>query len=159
MVDDNIFGHDFFDDFFDKDNDKEKNEKESFEEFLKEKNEEEGINKVSEFEDFFNDIFDEETDEIKGGKLISSITIEKGNDTYKKDVWQVDDIKITKLSIDMARSQEEASEKEKERYKEYIKLTLKDLEEELKHSVSIEDFLRAAELKKRITKLKEFLNN
>jgi hypothetical protein len=156
MVDDNSFGNDFFDDFFGSD-DSDNNE--SFEDFLKSKNEEEGINKVSDFEDIMDDLFDEETDDIKGGKLISSVTIEKGNETYTQKVWEVGEMKITKLSIDIARTEEENNEKEKERYNEYLKLTLSDLEEELKHSVSIEDFLRAAELKKRIDKIKEFLNN
>lgn len=152
MVDDNLFGNDFFgDDFFDDDN-------ESFDDFIKSMNEEEGLEKASEFEDIMKKIVDSE-EGLANGKLISSTTIEKGNETYIQEVWEIDGMTITKITLNIKKSEKEVEKEEQEKYVMYLKETLKDLQEELKHAVSKEDYVRAAELKKRIQSIQEFLNN
>lgn len=147
--DDDIFDDDFFEDEDDQD----------FEDFLNEVEKEQGLDKMENFDELLKKFFLEDGQVNPEGKLIQSIKVEQGADTYTEETWMFGETKVSKVSLDTKRTQEEQSEIEKERYIEYLQSTLELIKHELEVAVKEEDYTRAAELKKRLQKIEEFIKN
>ena len=150
---DDMFEDGFFedDDFSDDDQD--------FEDFLNEVEKEQGLDKMENFDELLKQFFLENGQVNPEGKLIQSIKVEQGADTYTEETWMFGETKVSKVTLDTKRTQEEQDEVEKERYVEYLQSTLEIIKHELQVAVKEEDYTRAAELKKRLQKIEDFIKN
>ena len=159
MVNDGPFGEDFFDDeeYLNSFNAFNEEEKKEIKDFLEQQQQEEGINIMEDFEKLAEQYID--NPEGNGGKLLESISFEKGSDTYTKEVWLFGDIKVNKVILDIKRTIEEQEDIDKGRYILYLKESLSDIKQELNKAVYDEDYERAAELSNRIKIINEFLDN
>lgn len=173
MVDDNSYPEDFFDGEDHKDENQNPNESndnlfdgledlfgdddQSFDEFLDETYEQQGIDKLEEFQSLLEEFFPDGENAI-GGQLIKSISLEKSGTKYREETWQFKDIQVTRVFIDTEKTEEQTEEEHKNKYVEFLSSASEDLKEEIKKAVSEEDYHRAAELKSRLERINIYLS-
>jgi len=159
MVDYNDFIDDLFNDDLPEDHDfNEKFDLKGFEEYLDEKYEEEGIDKVTRFQKMFDDFFPEGREPV-GGRLIESKSVTKNKESYTEETWEFGDVTVTRILIDVAKEESVREEEDKNHYVNYLHSTSEDIKEELKKAVSEEDYERAAELKSRLKQIDTFISH
>ena len=173
MVDDNSYPEDFFDgedhkdenqnpndsndDLFDGLEDLFGDDDQSFDEFLDETYEQQGIDKLEEFQGLLEEFFPDGENAV-GGQLIKSISLEKSGTKYREETWQFKDIQVTRVFIDTEKTEEQTEEEHKNKYVEFLNSASEDLKEEIKKAVSEEDYNRAAELKSRLERINTYLS-
>lgn len=173
MVDDNSYPEDFFDGEDHKDENQNPNESnddlfdgledlfgdddQSFDEFLDETYEQQGIDKLEEFQGLLEEFFPDGENAV-GGQLIKSISLEKSGTKYREETWQFKDIQVTRVFIDTEKTEEQTEEEHKNKYVEFLNSASEDLKEEIKKAVSEEDYNRAAELKSRLERINTYLS-
>jgi hypothetical protein len=173
MVDDNSYPEDFFDGEDHKDENQNPNESnddlfdgledlfgdddQSFDEFLDETYEQQGIDKLEEFQGLLEEFFPDGENAV-GGQLIKSISLEKSGTKYREETWQFKDIQVTRVFIDTEKTEEQTEEEHKTKYVEFLNSASEDLKEEIKKAVSEEDYHRAAELKSRLERINTYLS-
>ena len=173
MVDDNSYPEDFFDGEDHKDENQNPNESnddlfdgledlfgdddQSFDEFLDETYEQQGIDKLEEFQGLLEEFFPDGENAV-GGQLIKSISLEKSGTKYREETWQFKDIQVTRVFIDTEKTEEQTEEEHKTKYVEFLNSASEDLKEEIKKAVSEEDYNRAAELKSRLERINTYLS-
>ena len=173
MVDDNSYPEDFFDGEDHKDENQNPNESnddlfdgledlfgdddQSFDEFLDETYEQQGIDKLEEFQGLLEEFFPDGENAV-GGQLIKSISLEKSGTKYREETWQFKDIQVTRVFIDTEKTEEQTEEEHKNKYVEFLNSASEDLKEEIKKAVSEEDYHRAAELKSRLERINTYLS-
>ena len=170
MVNDNSYPEDFFDgenpnnennengneDSFDDLSDLFRDDDQSFDEFLDETYQQQGIDKLTEFQSLLDEFFPDGETPV-GGKLIKSVTLEKNKDKYREETWEFNDIQVTRIFIDSEKSEEQNEQDQKNKYVEFLNNTADDIKEEIKKAVSEEDYNRAAELKSRLERINKYL--
>ena len=173
MVNDNSYPEDFYDGEDHKDENKNFNDSnddlfdglddlfgdddQSFDEFLDETYEQQGIDKLEEFQGLLEEFFPDGENAV-GGQLIKSISLEKSGTKYREETWQFKDIQVTRVFIDTEKTEEQNEEEHKNKYIEFLTSTSEDLKEEIKKAVSEEDYNKAAELKSRLERINTYLN-
>jgi hypothetical protein len=173
MVDDNSYPEDFFDGEDHKDENQNPNESnddlfdgledlfgdddQSFDEFLDETYEQQGIDKLEEFQGLLEEFFPDGENAV-GGQLIKSISLEKSGTKYREETWQFKDIQVTRVFIDTEKTEEQTEEEHKNKYVDFLNSASEDLKEEIKKAVSEEDYNRAAELKSRLERINTYLS-
>jgi hypothetical protein len=173
MVDDNSYPEDFFDGEDHKDENQNPNESnddlfdgledlfgdddQSFDEFLDETYEQQGIDKLEEFQGLLEEFFPDGENAV-GGQLIKSISLEKSGTKYREETWQFKDIQVTRVFIDTEKTEEQTEEEHKNKYVDFLSKTSEDVKEEIKKAVSEEDYNRAAELKSRLERINTYLS-
>lgn len=111
------------------------------------------------FDGFF-DSFWEEEDFEKNARLIKSKIVEIKGEKYVEEVWEYGDSIVTKTYQEHKTPVEDENyEEDIEYYLEQVAANVEDIEEEIKEAVAVEDYERAADLKKRLDHLKEILKN
>lgn len=173
MVNDNSYPEDFFDDedhkdenqnsnhpnddLFDGLNDLFEDDDQSFDEFLDETYEQQGLDKLGEFQSLLEEFFPDGENAV-GGQLIKSISLEKSGTKYREETWQFKDIQVTRVFIDTEKTEEQTEEEHKNKYVDFLNKTSEDVKEEIKKAVSEEDYNRAAELKSRLERINTYLS-
>lgn len=174
MVNDNSYPEDFFDgedhkdensndpndDLFDGLDDLDDlfgDDDQSFDEFLDETYEQQGLDKLGEFQSLLEEFFPDGENAV-GGQLIKSISLEKSGTKYREETWQFKDIQVTRVFIDTEKTEEQTEEEHKNKYVDFLTKTSEDVKEEIKKAVAEEDYHRAAELKSRLEKINTYLS-
>ena len=170
MVNDNSYPEDFFDgenhddenensndDLFDGLEELLGDDDQSFDEFLNETYEQQGLDKLGEFQGLLEEFFPDGENAV-GGQLIKSISLEKSGTKYREETWQFKDIQVTRVFIDTEKTEEQNEEEHKNKYVEFLTKTSEDVKEEIKKAVSEEDYNRAAELKSRLERINTYLS-